>query len=236
MSKSLGFRTICVKNGLAISDGNLQLLIRYVDLLLEWNQKINLISRKDTENVWSRHILGSISFLFQLKFYPESTLVDIGTGGGLPGIPLLILQNDLKLLLIDSIRKKITAVQDILVRLNLGDRADAVVGRAEDLGTKKEFAGKFDYVIARGVAPMSDVIGWAKPFLKKDDASIAPAIHKRLIPKGSIIFLKGGDLTREIEKASVHHRPRFVTEQRIAFQKDDAATDLVDKKIVIVQP
>jgi len=93
--KTNWFRTLCVKNGFIPTDLQLEQLNQYVRLLLDWNKKINLISRKDEENVWTYHILHSISPLFKFRVTEGSRFVDIGSGGGLPGIPLKILRPDI---------------------------------------------------------------------------------------------------------------------------------------------
>src|SRR5512147_380996 len=98
------------ENGLNLEDGRGELLERYVALLLEWNGKINLISRKG-ENVWESHILHSLAPLMQLKLPPGLRVLDLGTGGGLPGIPMAILHGEMEVTLLDSIGKKIKAVE-----------------------------------------------------------------------------------------------------------------------------
>jgi 16S rRNA (guanine527-N7)-methyltransferase len=229
------FRNICHKNAFQISENNLTLLKLYVDLLIEWNQKINLISRQDMENIWSRHILGSVSFLFKNNLSAGTSIVDLGTGGGLPGIPIAILREDLHLLLIDSIQKKISAVNDILGKLEL-NRVTALAGRAEEVGKKKEYFQKYDYLIARAVAPISDILLWGRPFLKKIVSRAPEGSPKEFIPPGSIVLLKGGNLSAEIESARIKQNPISITERLIVIDGVDATSDPFDKKIVIVQP
>src|SRR5512140_2094922 len=111
---AIWFHNICRKNGLNPTDGQIRLLEQYVSYLLEWNQKINLISRKDEEQVWQNHILHSAAPLFKVKLDPNPRIMDLGTGGGLPGIPLKILVPESEFLLVDSTRKKTVAVQDMI--------------------------------------------------------------------------------------------------------------------------
>ena len=120
-------------------------IFSYEKLLLEWNEKINLISRKDTENFIYRHVLPCLCINRVCGFKKNSSIADVGTGGGLPGIPLAITNPTIKFTLIDSIGKKIAAVSDIISALNL---ANVVTknARAEDVGEK------FDYIVARAVA------------------------------------------------------------------------------------
>src|SRR6266850_7259259 len=132
MDDALWLRTICQKNRFNLSDEQIDLLQKYVAQLLDWNKKLNLISRKDEENIWSRHILSSVALLFQFEFHPGSAIIDIGTGGGLPGIPLAVLSKNVNMTLIDSIQKKIRAVTEIVSTLKL-DRVNTYCGRAEQL-------------------------------------------------------------------------------------------------------
>ncbi len=235
VDNQLIFRNICRKNGLNISDPALELMKKYVDHLMDWNTKVNLISRKDIANIWTRHILGSISFLFRNTFYKGASVVDIGTGGGLPGIPIAVIRDDLHMLLVDSIQKKMVALHAILDDLKL-PRVSAAAGRAEELGTSTKYCGKFDYVVARAVAPIADLIKWGKPFLKKNDL-VSPRIDEEgEIPPGSIIMLKGGDLSAEIQSAKVTCKPRLLDRRSINIEGFYGDQDLIDKKLVIVQP
>jgi 16S rRNA (guanine527-N7)-methyltransferase len=194
-------------------------LQRYVELLLEWNSKINLISRSDVSNVWFSHILHSLSILFFVEFEKDSRLLDLGTGGGLPGIPLAIVRADLRITLLDSIRKKTTALQDILNKLDLPN-ADIIIGRAEKIGSKREFAKKYDAVISRAVAPLNDLIRWSRPFLRQKDSRL--------------ITLKGGDLENELNEAKIKSTPKNISVMKVVFDGSEEI-GLEGKKIVIVE-
>ena len=209
----------------------------YVQKLLQWNTKINLVSRKDEENIWTRHILGSISFLFRFRIEQQSAVIDVGTGGGLPGIPLAIMLPDIRVTMIDSIQKKILAVTDILSHLQIKN-ARAVLGRADEIARKKEFEHLFDYVIARAVAPITDIVKWTNPLLKQNLGNQFPALQNRhTIPRGSILLLKGGDLACEIDKANLKVKPRAMHVYPIIVEGIDAsAGDLHDKKLVVIYP
>jgi 16S rRNA (guanine527-N7)-methyltransferase len=216
----LWFRTVCKKNGLDVSDPQLDLLERYAGLLREWNQRINLISRKDEENIWQSHLLHSISILLRVTVVEKARILDLGTGGGLPGIPLKILRPDLSFTLLDSTRKKVDAVASMVESLQLSDVA-AVWGRAEDVGLESNHAFHYDLVVARAVASLGDLIGWGKPFLKM------PSLGRQLIT------LKGGDLTKEVLHA---RRVAGVSNiETLDLSLADASEFLAsDKKIVIV--
>ena len=230
--------TVFADNGLHISDSTVNLLEKYTSLLTKWNKRLNLISRRDEENITRRHILGSVSFLFKFELRPYSSLIDVGTGGGLPGIPLGILNPQLRITLIDSIQKKINAVTEMLLELALSN-IKAVCARAEDLAKKKEFKSAFDYVISRGVASTGDIVRWTKPFLKTNPSDTAWAPfkpHCQMVNPGSIILLKGGDLVEEIREATLKVKPRSINVYPITIRGSESAPDLVDKKIVVVYP
>ncbi len=235
MNSSVWFRTICSKNGLVLADNQLAALEKYAEFLLEWNQKINLISRRDEENFWSRHILGSLSILFHATFVEGARVIDIGTGGGLPGIPLAIMRADLRVTLLDSIRKKMTAVADMTERLGLA-HVRVVTGRAEEINHQPGFHRQYDYVVARAVAPVADLVRWGKPFLADAAPSGGAAPDPRAIPPRRIVLLKGGDLAGEIEQAKVRTKPASITTTPLPVDGVDAASDLHDKKLIIIEP
>ena len=158
-----------------ISVEQLKQLKQLLPLYTEWNEKINVISRKDVDNFYERHVLHSLSIAKVISFQKGETVLDIGTGGGFPGIPLAIIFPETQFILTDSIAKKITVVKEIAGALQLKN-ITAMVERAENI---KE---DVDYVVTRAVAKMSDLIFWSK--------------NKH--PK-KIIALKGGDLKEELQ-------------------------------------
>jgi len=237
MTQDFLLQSICKENFFEINEKYIYMLERYVARLLIWNQKVNLISRQYTENIWIQHILASISFLFKFEIEKKSSVIDIGTGGGLPGIPISILRPDLRLVLIDSIQKKILAVQEMIKYLELNN-VSAICGRAEELNRKEHLQNKFDYVIARGVSSSKDVLSWSKPFLKTDkkdpQAIVVSENNRKLIPRRSIILLKGGDINREIDETRAKHNPKSIQAFPIVINGIDP-TQLFDKKIIIIQ-
>jgi 16S rRNA (guanine527-N7)-methyltransferase len=159
---------------------------KYVSLLIGENKKVNLISRKGEEKVWENHILHSLSLVLNSRIrgndkWKGKKILDIGAGGGLPGIPTKILFPDSSLTLLDSIQKKVTCVQRIVDELRLKN-INCVCGRAEEIGRKKEYANKYDIVVSRAAAPLVDLVEWSKMFLKNN---------------GKLIALKGGNLEKE---------------------------------------
>jgi 16S rRNA (guanine527-N7)-methyltransferase len=152
-------------------------------LFRSWNDKINLVSRKDIENLYEKHILHSLAIAKVLKFKKGTKVLDVGTGGGFPGIPLAIMYPDTQFTLVDSIGKKIIVVQDIINQLNL-DNTIAVNDRVENV------QGKFDFITARAVTEMNEFYGWVRH-------KITPK-QINAIPNG-ILYLKGGDLDAELK-------------------------------------
>lgn len=157
-----------------------QLLPLYTD----WNAKINIISRQDIENLEERHILHSLAVAKFFQFKPGSKLLDLGTGGGFPGLPLAILFPETRFLLMDGTGKKIRVVQEVVDALGLKN-VTALQARAEEL----KMNSQFDFVLSRGVATLEKLLQWSQRLLKKK--------HIHAYPNG-IIALKGGDLREEI--------------------------------------
>jgi len=191
------FLNACLKHKFEVADSRLQLLEHYVSLLLTHNRALNLISRKDEENIWTNHILHCTSLLFYREFPPSGKILDLGTGGGLPGIIFAIFNPGVKFTLLDATRKKIETVKSMANELHL-DNVRIVWGRAEDIGRNFEYAGKFDIVVARAVASLDKLVSWAKPFLKSMNSGQKQTESR--IPIRSLVAFKGGDLTKEIDK------------------------------------
>ena len=158
----------------------------------EWNEKINVISRKDIDTLYERHVLHSLAIAALCHFDDGAQVVDIGTGGGFPGIPLAIFFPNVEFLLSDSIGKKIKVVQEVANAIGLKN-VTAVHSRVEDIKGRK-----FDYAVSRAVAPLGDLWRWVEPALrigqKSDD-----------LPNG-LICLKGGDLKEEIKSSGVGNK------------------------------
>lgn len=224
-------------NGINIQDGQLKQLSLYRDLLIEWNSKINLISRKDETNIWPNHILHSISPLFTMNIPDGVSLADIGSGGGLPGVPLAILLPKVKVVMIESIKKKCIALSDMVSRLGIAN-AQVINGRAEEVGKSKEHRSQFDMIVARAVAPLDELITWSAPLLRKTSAfkmklrgQEKPLDETIQLPV--LISMKGGDLVEEIAEAKRMKACKTIRTYELHFDGIEK-TGLVDKKIVIV--
>ena len=186
---------------------------KYEELLLNWNQKLNLVSRK-TSSI-EELILNSIFFLTKYELNGNENLIDIGTGGGFPGIPLKILYPDMKITLADSIKKKVKALDDIIVKMNFKE-TKAVCSRAEDLSKEKDYNKKYDIVISKTVATIDKLYEWGNVFLNEN---------------GKMICIKGGDISDELDKFK--KKNPHIRYEIISFTFDDEYK-IEDKKIIVI--
>ena len=172
----------------------------------DWNAKINVISRKDIDELYTKHVLHSLGIAKVIKFEPGTFVLDVGTGGGFPGIPLAILFPETRFYLIDVIAKKIKVVQAVVDALELKNvKAEQI--RAELV------KGDFDFIVSRAVTNMPDFVSWIKDKIKKK--------HKHELKNG-ILYLKGGDLTEELKdfpKASEYNLADFFDDEFFETKK-----------------
>ena len=181
-------------------------------LYKEWNSKINVISRKDIDGLYEKHVLHSLAIAAAFQFEPGMEILDIGTGGGFPGIPLAIFFPEVKFLLADSIAKKLKVVDAVVGALELKNVTTQHIRVEEIKNSPQGSARKFDFVVSRAVAPLKVLWRWSKPLLKTN-----PDKHRDQIPnpiaigsnlQSGLICLKGGDLTNEIHDSGT--RPRVM--------------------------
>jgi len=192
---AIEFWSICSANGLVLSQDQMAQFERYVGDLLYWNERINLISRRDVEHIWIRHILHSVALFFTREMPKSGKIIDIGTGGGLPGIPIKIVNPKFDVTLIDSIAKKVSTTGMIAGHIaRHGLRA--IRSRAEELQNDEKLRGPYDLVVSRATAPLVDLMKWSRPILR---------------PGAKILTLKGGDLTEEIRQAQTKFPDAAIT-------------------------
>jgi 16S rRNA (guanine527-N7)-methyltransferase len=166
-----------------LSDNQIEQFQKLDFLYHDWNEKINVISRKDIDSLYTKHILHSLAIAKVNKFEPGTYVLDVGTGGGFPGIPLAILFPETRFYLIDVIAKKIKVVKAVAEALDLKNvKAEQL--RAENV------KGDFDFIVSRAVTNMPDFVSWIKTKIKKQNK------HEL---KNGILYLKGGDLSEELK-------------------------------------
>ena len=173
-----------------LSQEQVQQFERLKNLYEEWNQQINVISRKDTENFYERHVLHSLGLAKIIHFQKDSKILDVGTGGGFPGIPMAIMFPDVQFTLVDSIGKKIKVVNEVCDALGLKNVTGLHL-RAEDV------KGNFDFVISRAVTQMPIFINYVRNKIKKER-------NNKL--KNGILYLKGGDLKEEMKSVKYRYK------------------------------
>ncbi|UEG52340.1 16S rRNA (guanine(527)-N(7))-methyltransferase RsmG [Mucilaginibacter daejeonensis] len=159
-----------------------------------WNQQINVVSRKDMDSLFERHVLHSLGIAKVMRFLPGEQVLDVGTGGGFPGVPLAIMFPETQFHLVDSIGKKIKVVTEVSSAIGLTN-LKATHSRAEQV------PGKFDFVVSRAVTQLKDFYPWVKGKFTKS--------AKNTLPSG-ILYLKGGDLEQEIAESGLAVQQYFL--------------------------
>lgn len=165
-----------------LTDTQISHFEQIAEVYKDWNQKINVVSRKDIDDIYLRHVLHSLGIAKIQSFKSGAKILDVGTGGGFPGIPLAILFPETQFTLVDSIGKKIKVVEEVKDALGL-QNVTAVNDRVEQI------SGEFDFIVSRAVAVMPSFVHWVKGKIAKTSA------HDR---KNGILYLKGGDLSEEL--------------------------------------
>lgn len=168
-----------------LSNNQIESFVLYKELLKEWNQKINITSITDDIEIDIKHFLDSLTPVVTNLINGKKSLIDIGTGGGFPGIPLKIYNNELKVTLLDSLNKRIIFLDEVIKSLGLKD-IDAIHGRAEELGRQKEYREQHDICISRAVASLDTLAEYCIPFVKKG---------------GYFISMKGPDIDEELRNS-----------------------------------
>lgn len=180
------------------TDEQLKQLALLQNLYSEWNEKINVISRKDIEHLYLKHVLHSLSIAAAFDFKDGSSIIDIGTGGGFPGIPLAIYFPAVQFHLVDSIGKKLKVVEAVAEAASIKNITVQHI-RAEEIKNNK-----FDFAVSRAVAPLKDLWKWAKPLLQKTNKNGSA---------NGLICLKGGNLAQEIHESNL--RPNQISLENI---------------------
>jgi 16S rRNA (guanine527-N7)-methyltransferase len=171
------------------------------DLYTDWNSKINVISRKDIDSLYEKHVLHSLTIAAIFDFPKGLQIIDIGTGGGFPGVPLAIFFPEVKFHLVDSVGKKLKIIEAVKEAIDLPNITTQHT-RVEEIKNRK-----FDFVVSRAVAPLKDLWTWSKPLLKNNQFTVDGPKGEEVYKSG-LICLKGGDLAQEISESGT--RPRMI--------------------------
>ncbi|HRT67977.1 MAG TPA: 16S rRNA (guanine(527)-N(7))-methyltransferase RsmG [Bacteroidota bacterium] len=212
------FVEICEENDIYLNTQQIGQIEIYTDELKRWNKYVNLISRKDIDNILDKHILHSLSILKYVPIFDNAICLDIGSGGGLPGIPLKIAKPNMKLIMIDSIAKKVNIIKQIVEKLDLKN-VEIINDRVENLAKNKTYANSIDYVVARAVASTDLMLKWSIPLIKNN---------------GKIVLLKGGDLSKEIADANRIAKSIKIEEIPIKLKGFDYF-EREEKKLIIIR-
>ena len=191
-----------------------QMFYELLPIYQEWNSKVNIISRKDLDEFYLHHVLHSLTLVSKLSFKPETRILDLGCGGGFPGIPLAIFYPDVQFTLIDGTAKKIKVVNDVIDRLQIKN-AEAIQIRAE------EHKGKDHFVVTRAVSKLPELLNWSSHLYERSQINA--------IPNGLIAY-KGGDLKEEIKSI-----PRGFYYEKWDIYEDFPEPYFEEKYLVYVQ-
>jgi 16S rRNA (guanine527-N7)-methyltransferase len=184
------------------SEKQLKQLADLEKLYKDWNSKINVISRKDIDSLYEKHVLHSLSIAAAFNFNASAEIIDIGTGGGFPGVPLAIFFPQVKFHLVDSIAKKLKVVDAIANEIGLENVISHHI-RAEEIKNRK-----FDFAVSRAVAPLKELWKWSKPLLRRKKTIPDNGKWETGNQQPGLICLKGGDLAKEISESGT--RPRII--------------------------
>lgn len=166
-----------------LDDKKVEQFYMYMELLLEWNEKINLTAITKPEEVILKHFIDSLTIINKIK--PNTKIVDVGTGAGFPGIPIKIVKEDIEIVLVDSLNKRIHFLDEVIQKLGL-TKIETIHARAEELGRNKKIRETFDYATSRAVANLSTLSEYLMPFVKVG---------------GNVIAMKGSEIEEELQKA-----------------------------------
>ena len=175
-------------------------------LYKDWNEKINVISRKDIESLYEKHVLHSLAIAAAFDFLPGINIIDIGTGGGFPGVPLAIFFPEVNFHLVDSIGKKLKIVDAVSDAIGLKNITTQHI-RAEEINNRK-----FDFAVSRAVASLKDLWRWSKPLLKGSGYKTQGSGEEQILLKSGLICLKGGDLAQEILESGTKPKSIEITD------------------------
>lgn len=214
------FWTICSANNIFLDENQMENIMRFHKEMIYWNERVNMISRKDIDFLLERHILHSLSIMKYQEIPAKSKVLDVGTGGGFPGTPLKIANPEICLTLVDSISKKLK-IAEMLAKHSGLRNIEAFTIRVEDLSKQKKYIKHFDFIISRAVAPSDKIFLWTKDLIKEN---------------GKILLWKGGNLDKEIDdlkKIASNYSVSIIPINLFGFdyfQKEDKKFVIISRK------
>ncbi|MCY6485363.1 16S rRNA (guanine(527)-N(7))-methyltransferase RsmG [Clostridium aestuarii] len=197
--------------GLSFSDKKYEQFIKYKDLLKEWNEKVNLTAIKEDEEIIKKHFIDSLKVFKFEKLKEAKKIIDIGTGGGFPGIPMKIIKPEIEMVLLDSLRKRINVLEDIANKIEITD-ISTIHGRAEEFAKQAKYREKFDAVVSRAVANLTVLSEFCIPYVKVGGYFVAlkgPSVEEEIKEAKNAISILGAKLENileiEIEDSDLKH-------------------------------
>ena len=190
-------RELCKDIDVQLDDIALERFEKYMNLVIEWNEKINLTAITDRQEFIVKHFYDSILLLLCADIKKGAKVIDVGTGAGFPGIPLKIVRPDIQLTLLDSLNKRIVFISDVVMP-GIGLNAEAVHGRAEDFSKQAKYREKYDFAVSRAVANLSALSEYCIPFVKKGGEFISmkgPDVHEELSSAQNAVQVLGGEVS-----------------------------------------
>ncbi|MDP4146748.1 MAG: 16S rRNA (guanine(527)-N(7))-methyltransferase RsmG [Bacillota bacterium] len=229
-------KVACDKEGLSLDEEKYNKFIKYKDMIKEWNEKINLTAITEDEEIIKKHFIDSIK-VYRFPLLKEAKrIIDIGTGGGFPGIPMKIIEPNKEFVLLDSLNKRINFLNEVIKELNL-DNISAIHGRAEDYAREKIYREKFDAVVSRAVANMTVLSEFCIPFVKVGGYFVAlkgPSIEEELKEAKNAIGTLGGKLDEiiqvDIEDSDLKHNLVVIKKVKETQQQYPRKAGIITKK------
>jgi 16S rRNA (guanine527-N7)-methyltransferase len=226
----------CREYGVDLDEKKVEKFIKYMEMLKEWNQKINLTAITDDEEIIKKHFIDSVSILQSGVIKDGMSIIDVGTGAGFPGIPLKIVMPTLNILLLDSLNKRVAYLNDVIMQLEL-DGIETIHARAEELSRKKEYREKYDAAVARAVANLNKLSEYCIPYVKTGGYFISmkgPSVAPEIEGAKSAIGTLGGRLEKVIDinlpGESMEHKLVIVKKEKETGEKYPRKYAQIEKK------
>ena len=226
----------CKKVGLTFDENKYNKFMKYKEMIQEWNEKINLTTITEDSEIVQKHFIDSIN-IFNFKFLKNSkNLIDVGSGAGFPGLPIKIVNSDIKVVLLDSLNKRVNFLNEVIKELDLKD-IKTIHGRAEDFGKDKEYREKFDIATSRAVANMTVLSEFCMPYVKVGGYFLAlkgPSIEQELKDSRNAIGTLGGkiqDIIKvDMEDSEMNHNLVVIKKMRATDMRYPRKAGMVTKK------